>query len=188
MAGTCVKLHQQRDDSDYVVTTNALVIGTENVKQHEIVEEQQEREWGAGNNPPQYTAATDTVTNDLWTPNILTTWGHSTRAGPSPSQLQTFTLEELERHFKSDCTEGLTSTEAQRRLPLVGPNSISLRYVPTLVPWPCRLIQHIFFGRSTTCFFWMGSIICFVAYSVDDSKPINVEYSFCPKSIRFGVC
>ena len=167
------------------------MIGTENVKQHVIVEEQQELEWGAGNNP-QSTAPTDTNTNDLWAPNILTTWGHSASAGPSagppagPCQLQTFTLEELERHFKSDCAKGLTSTEAQRRLHLVGPNAFGWPY--RLIPWPFRLIQHIFFGRSTTCFFWIGSIICFVAYSVDDSKPTNVESSFCPKSIRVGVC
>jgi len=77
----------------------------------------------------------------------------------------TLKLADLEKEFNSDREKGLTAKEADRLLKELGPNELT---PPKHDPWWLRLLKSIF-GGFFNVLLWFGSVLCFIAYGIDDS-------------------
>ena len=87
---------------------------------------------------------------------------------------QTYKLVDLGKEFDSDVEKGLTSAMAAKKLTEYGLNELT---PPKHDPWWLRLLKSIF-GGFFNVLLWFGSILCFIAYIIDNSDipdPSNVE-------------
>eukprot|EP01083_Nonionella_stella_P006622 19209_1 len=77
----------------------------------------------------------------------------------------TYDRTELQKHFDTDLEDGLTEERAAQLLIEVGYNELT---PPKHDPWWLRLLKSIF-GGFFNILLWLGSILCFIAYGIDDS-------------------
>merc|ERR1711874_95003 len=70
-------------------------------------------------------------------------------------------VDEILNRFKTNITNGLTSSQAQTNLAQYGKNELTPP--PTTPEW-VKFCQNLFSGFA--CLLWIGAILCFVAYSI----------------------
>jgi magnesium-transporting ATPase (P-type) len=78
---------------------------------------------------------------------------------------QTYNKETLEKEFQTSLENGLTQQQAKDFLTKFGPNELT---PPKHDPWWLRLIKSVF-GGFFNILLWLGSILCFIAYAIDNS-------------------
>ena len=86
---------------------------------------------------------------------------------------QTYDKETLEKEYETSLENGLTTRKASENLTKYGPNELT---PPKHDPWWLRLIKSVF-GGFFNILLWIGSVLCFVAYGIDQSDikdPTNV--------------
>jgi len=77
----------------------------------------------------------------------------------------TYDKNRLEKEYQTSMTEGLTTQKADEMLAKWGKNELT---PPKHDPWWLRLIKSIF-GGFFNILLWFGSILCFIAYGIDQS-------------------
>ena len=86
---------------------------------------------------------------------------------------QTYDKETLEKEYATSLENGLTTAKAAENLVTYGHNELT---PPKHDPWWLRLLKSIF-GGFFNILLWVGSILCFIAYGIDDNEkkdPTNV--------------
>ena len=86
---------------------------------------------------------------------------------------QTMDKETLEKEYNTSLENGLSAAKAAENLAKYGPNELT---PPKHDPWWLRLLKSVF-GGFFNILLWIGSILCFIAYGIDQSDikdPTNV--------------
>jgi magnesium-transporting ATPase (P-type) len=78
---------------------------------------------------------------------------------------QTYDKPTLEKEYSTSLENGLTDQQAKDALTKYGPNELT---PPKHDPWWLRLIKSVF-GGFFNILLWLGSLLCFVAYAIDNS-------------------
>eukprot|EP01084_Bolivina_argentea_P017128 31999_1 len=71
----------------------------------------------------------------------------------------------IEKEFETSIDSGLTAATAARFLEEYGPNELT---PPKHDPWWLRLLKSVF-GGFFNVLLWIGSVLCFIAYGIDQS-------------------
>eukprot|EP00485_Elphidium_margaritaceum_P001594 CAMPEP_0202689942 /NCGR_PEP_ID=MMETSP1385-20130828/5107_1 /ASSEMBLY_ACC=CAM_ASM_000861 /TAXON_ID=933848 /ORGANISM="Elphidium margaritaceum" /LENGTH=801 /DNA_ID=CAMNT_0049345161 /DNA_START=115 /DNA_END=2516 /DNA_ORIENTATION=+ len=79
---------------------------------------------------------------------------------------QTYDKPTLEKEYETSLENGLTRSKAEELLREVGPNELT---PPKHKPWYVRLLLSIF-GGFFNVLLWVGSVLCFIAYGIDQSE------------------
>lgn len=69
---------------------------------------------------------------------------------------------ELQQLYSVNIFTGLTESEAQHRLQVNGPNSLT---PPKRTPWWLKFLHHIVGGFAILL--WVGSVLCFIVYILE---------------------
>jgi len=77
-------------------------------------------------------------------------------------------LDELAKRLETDVKKGLTKEKAAEVLARVGPNKLKEGKGTN---WPLRFAINVF--GNLNCLFWMGSILCFIAYGSQAASSDN---------------
>ena len=88
-------------------------------------------------------------------------------------------LQELCQRFKTHETKGMTSADAAAALEVHGPNELTPPY--QIPKW--RMFLNQMFGGFATLL-WVGSILCFVAYGIQQTGSEEVE----PDNVSIRIC
>ena len=86
---------------------------------------------------------------------------------------QTYDRPTLEKEYRTSIEKGLSTQTAADLLIEHGPNELT---PPKHDPWWLRLLKAVF-GGFFNILLWLGSVLCFVAYGIDQSDipdPTNV--------------
>jgi len=78
---------------------------------------------------------------------------------------QTYDKATLEKEFETSIEKGLTAGKAQELVARYGLNELT---PPKHDPWWLRLLKSVF-GGFFNVLLWLGSILCFIAYGIDNS-------------------
>jgi len=78
---------------------------------------------------------------------------------------QTYDKPRIEKEYQTSLENGLTVQQAQDFLTKYGPNELT---PPKHDPWWLRLLKSVF-GGFFNVLLWLGSILCFIAYAIDNS-------------------
>jgi magnesium-transporting ATPase (P-type) len=77
----------------------------------------------------------------------------------------TYDREKLAQEYETSLDKGLTTAKAAEFLAKYGPNELT---PPKHDPWWLRLIKSVF-GGFFNILLWLGSVLCFIAYGIDNS-------------------
>eukprot|EP01083_Nonionella_stella_P173986 601901_1 len=78
---------------------------------------------------------------------------------------QTYDHHTLETEYNTNLQTGLTNEKADELLSINGPNELT---PPKHDPWWLRLLKSVF-GGFFNVLLWIGSVLCFIAYGIDQS-------------------
>ena len=79
----------------------------------------------------------------------------------------TYDKNTLANNYNTDLKTGLTNEGYQQALEEYGENKLT---PPKEIPWYVRLLLAIF-GGFFNVLLWLGSILCFIAYAADPTRP-----------------